>query len=253
MPSETHILTGDCTVRFEGTRDRIQRGSVVVLVKPDRTVLVHDADGYQPVAWLTRPDDVTIEHDDDGFSLSAHADSQELLVTSHSSTDVQSAPVSEAGVPVGSCPDCESQLVRTRGEVQCLGCEAAYGLPSGATVLDSSCDSCGLPEMSVDRGDTFELCIDYACQPLSTVVRERFDEAWECPDCGSPLKVRSPDGRIFLGCADSPDCETTFSLPAGVVVDDCECGHPLFRTASGQRCLDSGCTLNQSTAPSQTQ
>lgn len=252
MPSETRILTGDCTVRFEGTRDRIQRGHVVVLVKPDRTVLVHDADGYQPVAWLTRSDDVTIEHDDDGFSLSAHADSQELLVTSHSSTSPQSVTVSEAGVPVGTCPDCAGQFVRTRGEVQCLGCEEMYGLPSGATVLDSSCEACGLPEMSVDRGAQFELCVDYACESLSSVVRERFDEAWECPDCGSPLKVRSPDGRIFLGCDDYPDCETSFSFPSGVVVDDCECGLPRFRTASGQRCLDGGCraTPSESESPS---
>jgi len=251
MSDKTRILAGDCTVRFEGTRDRIQRGHVVILVKPDRTVLVHDADGYQPVAWLTRPDDVTIEHDGEGFSLRAHADSQELLVTSNAATGLQSVTVSEAGVPVGTCPDCEGPLVRSRGEIQCLDCEETYGLPAGATVLDTSCDDCGLPQMRVDRGESFELCVDYACESLSTAVRERFDGEWACPDCGSPLKVRSPDGRIFLGCDDYPTCETSFSFPSGVVVDDCECGLPRFRTASGERCLDGGCeATSESESPS---
>ncbi|ATW88908.1 DNA topoisomerase-1 [Halohasta litchfieldiae] len=251
MSEKTRILAGDCTVRFEGTRDRIQRGHVVILVKPDRTVLVHDADGYQPVAWLTRPDDVTIEHDGEGFSLRAHADSQELLVTSNSATGLQSVAVSEAGVPVGTCPDCEGPLVRTRGEIRCLDCEDRYGIPTGATVLDSSCADCGLPQMRVDRGDSFELCVDYGCESLSTAVHERFDEEWDCPDCGSSLKVRSPDGRIFLGCDGYPNCETSFSFPSGLVVDDCECGLPRFRTASGERCLDGGCeAMPESESPS---
>ncbi|MFB6301383.1 MAG: hypothetical protein ABEH78_00760, partial [Haloferacaceae archaeon] len=48
------VLAGECTVRFEGSRERTQRGHVIVVIKPDRTTLVHDADGYQPAAWLTR-------------------------------------------------------------------------------------------------------------------------------------------------------------------------------------------------------
>lgn len=242
MSDHTRILAGDCTVRFEGTRDRIQRGQVVIVVKPDRTVLVHDADGYQPVAWLTRPDGVTIEHDTEGFSLRAHADSQELSVTSHSTAGIEHFAVSEAGVPVGTCPTCEGPLVRTRGEIRCLDCAEEYGLPAGATVLDSSCDDCGLPQIRVKRGKTFDLCVDYACESLSTAVRDQFDGEWACPDCGSRLKVRSPDGRIFLGCEAYPDCETSFSFPSGVVTGDCECGLPRFRTASGERCLDTGCT-----------
>ncbi len=245
MADQTRILAGDCTVSFEGTRDRTQRGDVVILIKPDRTVLVHDADGYQPVAWLTRPDGVTIEHDTDGFTLRAHADSQELFVRSHSTAGIDQFPVSEAGIPVGDCPACEGPLVRTRGDVQCLDCEDRYGLPSGATVLDSCCSDCGLPQMRVERGETFDLCVDYACESLSTAVRDRFDGEWACPDCGEPLRVRSPDGRIFLGCEGYPDCETSFSFPSGVVIGDCECGLARFRTASGERCLDGTCACDR--------
>ena len=54
-------LAGDCTVRFDGRRDRTVRGRVLVVVKPDDTVLVHDIDGYQPVAWLTRPAELTLD------------------------------------------------------------------------------------------------------------------------------------------------------------------------------------------------
>jgi DNA topoisomerase-1 len=241
MSDRTRILTGDCTVSFDGPRERTQRGHVVILVKPDRTVLVHDADGYQPVAWLTRPDEVTVERDSEGFSLDAAADDQELSVRSHDATETDDYPVSAAGIPVGDCPLCTGPLVRTRGEIRCLDCAEQYGLPSGATVLDSCCPDCGLPQMRVERGAAFELCVDYACESLSAAVSERFDADYDCPDCGSPLRVRSPDGRLFFGCEGYPDCETSFSFPAGVVTDDCACGLPRFRTASGERCLDGSC------------
>ena len=241
MADRTRLLAGDCTVSFEGPRERTQRGHVVILVKPDHTVLVHDADGYQPVAWLTRPDGVTIEHDTEGFSLRAHAGDQRLSVRSHAPSGIDSFAVSEAGVPVGPCPRCSGPLVRTRGAVRCLDCGDRYGLPAGATVLADRCPDCGLPRMRVERGDVFELCVDYACESLSAAVGERFDRAFACPDCGSALRVRSPDGRLFFGCEGYPDCETTFSVPAGVVADECGCGLPRFRTASGVRCLDGTC------------
>ena len=38
-------LAGDCTVRFDGRRDRTVRGRVLVVVKPDDTVLV-PSNGY---------------------------------------------------------------------------------------------------------------------------------------------------------------------------------------------------------------
>lgn len=65
------VFAGDCTVSFEGSRDRTQRGRVVVVAKPDRTVLVHDAGGYQPVAWLTRADSLTVESGPGSFGLVA--------------------------------------------------------------------------------------------------------------------------------------------------------------------------------------
>jgi Predicted nuclease of the RecB family len=249
MSDSTRILTGDCTVSFDGPRERTQRGHVVILVKPDRTVLVHDADGYQPVAWLTRPDEVTVERDSEGFSLDAAADDQALSVRSHDATETDDYPVSVAGVPVGDCPLCTGPLVRTRGEIRCLDCAEQYGLPSGATVLDSCCPDCGLPQMRVERGAALELCVDYACESLSAAVSERFDADYDCPDCGSPLRVRSPDGRLFFGCEGYPDCETSFSFPAGVVTDDCACGLPRFRTASGERCLNGSCEHDSPAKP----
>ena len=241
MADRTRILTGDCTVEFEGTRDRTQRGHVVTRVKPARTVVAHDASGSHPVAWRTGPDEFTVEPGREGFSLTAAADGQLRSVRSNTVETSESVPVSEAGVPVGDCPLCTGQLVRTRGAVRCLDCAEQYGLPSGATVLDSTCPDCGLPQMRVERGESFDLCVDYACESLSDVVRERFDEAYDCPDCGAPLRVRSPDGRLFFGCEAYPDCETSFSFPAGVVTGACECGLPRFRTASGVRCLDGTC------------
>lgn len=236
----TQVLAGECTTTFEGSRDRTQRGHVVVVVKPDKTVLVHDADGYQPVAWLTRPEALTVETTPAGFGVTARTGDQTLRVVSHAMTGRAHYPVSPAGVPVGTCPDCDGALVRRAGEVSCLGCEAAYGLPAGAAVLEDRCGDCGLPRMRVERGAAFELCVDRDCDPLDDAVRERFDRAWACPDCGSDLRVLRRGG-LLAGCDAYPDCDAAFSIPAGVVVDDCGCGFPVFETASGRRCLDATC------------
>ena len=243
MTDDLRIFAGECTTTFTGTRERTQRGHVVVVVKPDRTVLVHDADGYQPVAWLTRPDALTVESTADGFGLTARTDEQTLRVVSHDRAGSAAYPVSAAGVPVGTCPDCGGALVRTGGDVACLGCAARYSLPAGATVLEETCPDCGLPTMRVERGAAFELCIDRACDPLDEAVRERFDREWDCPDCGSDLRIVRRGSGLLAGCDAYPDCETAFRVPAGVVVDDCSCGLPVFETAGGRRCLDATCDL----------
>jgi DNA topoisomerase-1 len=173
MSDHLRVFAGECTTVFEGARDRTQRGRVVVLVKPDRTVLVHDADGYQPVAWLTRPDSLTVETDSsgdgastDGFGLTARAGDQTLRVVSHRTFGTSRYPAGPAGVPVGRCPDCEGALVRAAGDVACLDCETRWSLPAGATVLASTCEHCGLPRLGVDSGDQDgERCLDPACAP----------------------------------------------------------------------------------------
>jgi DNA topoisomerase-1 len=235
------LLAGDCSVTFEGDSERTQRGYVLVVVKPDRTVLVHDAAGYQPVAWLTRADEVTVETEGDSFAVTAVAGNQRLRVVSEVPTGQRELPVSEAGVPVGECPECGDTLVRASGDVTCLGCEESYGLPAGATVLEESCSDCGLPQMRVERGERFELCLDWRCGSLADAVAEALDGRWDCPDCDEPLGVVSRGNRPFLGCDAYPECETTFSIPAGLAVGECPCGLPVFETAAGHRCLDGTC------------
>jgi DNA topoisomerase-1 len=115
-------------------------------------------------------------------------------------------------------------------------------------VTDATCDDCGLPKIRVERGEPFHLCLDPACDPMEEAVSDRFDEVWDCPDCEGDLRVRSAPGRVYLGCENYPDCETTFSFPAGVVVDECDCGLPVFETAAGLGCLDGTCERGGHTA-----
>jgi DNA topoisomerase-1 len=188
MSDQFRVFAGDCTTVFEGARDRTQRGRVVVLVKPDRTVLVHDADGYQPVAWLTRPDTLTVESDvppdllaegpngagadsrgdgpsAGGFGLTARAGDQTLRVVSHRTFGTARYPAGAAGVPVGRCPDCAGALVRTAGDVACLDCDVRHPVPAGAAVLDATCDDCGFPRLRVESGVTGddERCLSPGC------------------------------------------------------------------------------------------
>ena len=129
MPERLRVLAGDCQVTERGDRTRTHRGRVVVLIKPDNTTLVHDADGYQPVAWLTRPDSVVVEGDGGGFSVTAREGGRRLRIVAEEATASRALPVTEAGVPVGTCPADGGPLVRSRGDVVCLDCETRWGFP----------------------------------------------------------------------------------------------------------------------------
>ena len=244
MPARLRVLSGDCQVTERGDRTRTHRGRVVVLIKPDNTTLVHDADGYQPVAWLTRPDSVVVEGDGAGFTVTAREGTRRLRVVAEEATASRALPVTEAGIPVGTCPDDGGPLVRSRGDVVCLDCERRWGLPAGASVTDATCEECGLPKVRVERGEPFHLCLDPACDPLAEAVADRFDRVWDCPDCGGALEVRYAPGRVYLACENAPDCETTLSIPSGVAVDECDCGLPVFETSTDRRCLDGTCAVD---------
>jgi DNA topoisomerase-1 len=149
-------------------------------------------------------------------------------------------PVSAAGVPVGTCPDCAGALVLASATVSCLDCDVAHSVPRDAAVLDETCEDCGLPRLRAERGREFEVCVDYECESLDDRVTEAFDRAWDCPACGSDLRILRRGGLI-AGCERYPDCDTGFGLPKGVLTDSCECGLPTFETPTGHRCLDTDC------------
>ena len=232
------MLAGDCTVRFSGREDREQRGAVVLIEKPDGTVLVHDREGYRPVAWLTRAD--AVSWSPDGPTVEARTDEERLTVTCHEEHGHGRYPVSRAGPEAGWCPDCGGPLLRERGAVSCLSCPLRHSIPRDATVLEARCGSCSLPRMRAERGEAFEVCVDRACESLDTAVRDRFDRVFDCPVCGGDLLVLRRGGLI-LGCENYPDCETGFSLPAGTVEGTCGCGLPAFDVGDDRRCLDAAC------------
>ena len=229
-------ISGDCLVRFDGTHERTVRGKTLTVVKPDNTVLVHDTDGYQPVAWLTRPESLSVTRAplwllaSDGEETLRIEAVGDVAITDHEATD--------AGTPVGDCR-CGGQLVRSGSDVACLGCAERFGLPAGASMIDSTCD-CGLPRFRVDRGERFELCLDHECGSMLDAVRERFDREWKCPNCDDNLRILRRGGLI-AGCEGYPDCDTGFAVPDGRIAGSCGCGLPLFETGGGRRCLDSTC------------
>ncbi len=233
-------IAGDCLVRFDGGRDRTVRGKVVVVIKPDNTVLVHDTDGYQPVAWLTRPESLSVTREP--LWLLASDGEETLRIEAVGDVAVAEHEATDAGTPAGECR-CGGQLIRTGSDIVCLGCDDRFGLPSGASMTDSTC-ACGLPTFRIDRGDRFELCLDYECGSLLEAVRERFDREWDCPNCDGDLRVLRRGG-VIAGCERYPDCDTGFAVPDGRIVGSCSCGLPLFELPDGPRCLDSRCSANE--------
>lgn len=264
MTESIRVFAGECTISYarndannassigdandaSDADSNDQHGRVLVVHKPDGTVLVHDAAGYQPVEWLTRADAVYREQNDERFALVAVKDDERLRVEA-SDPERAAFPGTSAGQLVGTCPACAGTLVRARGSVTCLDCETDHGLPRDATLLDSTCE-CGLPEMAVSRGARFELCVDRQCESLDALVRERFDREWSCPDCGGDLRILR-ERALFLGCENYPDCERTFALPDDSVVGECECGLPRVETERGARCLDRDCSADREVVPS---
>jgi DNA topoisomerase-1 len=167
------LFAGTSTATFftnaDGTwaPEREQHGRMVTVVKPDGTTLVHDATGYQPVAWLTRPERVTVEREpptvgeDGGEStlVTAVDGDSRLRVRVREAASPTRHPVSAAGEPVGTC-GCGGRLVRVAGGVACVDCDDRHGLPTGATVVDEPCLDCGLPRFRVERGRAFTCCLD---------------------------------------------------------------------------------------------
>ena len=233
------IIAGECVVETRGTINETHRGQILTIAKPDGTVLVHDTAGYKPIAWITRADSVTT--DSTNGTLTAVDGDQWVSVTVEHGFIDRRLPASPAGSPVSDCPSCGGTLVDASGEIYCLGCRVAYGLPSGATLREESC-ACGLPTMRIERGDVFDLCIDRECEPMEEAIAERFDRKWSCPDstCTGTLRVLRRS-RLIVGCSAYPDCEVAYTLPNGVIDGHCSCGLPRFANESGLRCLDSSC------------
>lgn len=239
------VLAGECTVRFGDAAGadeaHTERGRLLVVEKPDGTVLVHDSDGYRPAAWLTRADAVTWDRSGTAPALTAVEGDRRLAVTCHEEFGRGRYPASRAGRTVGPCPGCGSVLVHVPGAVTCLGCDERHGVPRDAVLLGETCRACGLPTMRVERGEAFEVCVDRSCESLDDAVRAAFDRAWSCPDCGSDLRVIRRGG-LLAGCDAYPDCEVAFAIPSGTVDGDCDaCGLPTFETPGGRRCLDAAC------------
>lgn len=241
------VIAGDCSVIFtNGDATHRKRGSVLVVVKPDNTVLVHDKAGYRPAAWLTRAETVEWTNSIEGRILEASQGEKQLRVTCHAEFGNTQYSVSAAGEPVGNCPGCTGPLIYGRNEVTCLGCDAYYSVPRDATVsgnVSERCSECELPTMRVLRGEEFSVCIDRECEPLDEAVRASFDEAWSCPACGGALRILRRGGLI-AGCSNYPECDTGFAIPVGTIHGACDsCSLPVFDTASGARCLDSSCAF----------
>lgn len=231
------VIAGVCTITFDGphVREHTQHGKCVIVLKPDNSVLVHDAEGCQPIAWLSRADRVKIE----GSHIVATDGEKYLEIQPHEEFGRASYPASRAGTPVGDCPQCGDQLVRTERTVRCDSCQTDHHIPSDGTVLGEECE-CGLPRVRVERGRTFEVCIDQDCESLDEQVMDAFDSEWSCPVCGGEMRILQRDG-LLARCENHPECRSKFSIPVGTVIDECECGLPVFDTITGRQCLDDRC------------
>lgn len=236
------LVSGDCRIEVDLDEPITYRGHVLVVAKPDGTLLVHDTQGYQPVAWLTRADQVTMDADEG--TITAVDGDRWLRIQVISSILDRELPGTAAGIPVAECPACDGQLIEGDAAVHCINCRNEFGIPSDAVVLESRC-TCGLPQMRIERGDVFDLCIDRTCQPMDEAIADRFDGMWACPDddCTGTMHVIRRR-NLLVACAEYPDCDVAFRFPPGPIDGHCGCGLPRFAVNGESRCLDGQCATN---------
>ncbi|MBB6647236.1 endonuclease NucS domain-containing protein [Halobellus ruber] len=210
MPETIRVFAGDCTTTFEGDRTRTQRGRVAVVIKPDRTTLVHDADGYQPVAWLTRPDALTVETG--GASETAR-------------TAGDSEPQSASGRPSGL----------RGGQAASNGTAEPSPGPREEAVDD---EGFGIVARAGDQ--VLRVVCHRAAGRAEYPVSEAGVPVGSDPETGEPLVRTGGDVR-------GVDSEVRYPLPRGATVTDgscSDCGLPTIRAPAGETfevCLDRSC------------
>lgn len=159
MTDQIRVFAGECTAEYKGACSRV-RGRVVVLIKPDDTVLVHDTEGYSPAVWLTQPGSLDIDSGDP--RITAVEGDQRLVVRFHELEARTAYAASVAGIPVGPASERAGAFVRRRGCVVDRTTGHRYALPMGGVVLGARC-GCGLPLVRVEC-ETEPQCLDTDCE-----------------------------------------------------------------------------------------
>jgi DNA topoisomerase-1 len=200
------VLSGDCTIVADGDRREERRGHVTVIVKPDNTVLVHDTDGYQPVAWLTRAEAVSCS---------------------------RRANVGRGGRRSRLDPDDDhtgNDVAHTlTGNPPTEGSTGPRASDAGAAFTIDARDGDERLRVVAHTEDGYA---SYPTTPAGHPVGQ-------CPDCDGTL-VRSGRTVTCIGCGER------YGLPDGATVREerCSCGLPRLRVERGAPldvCLDREC------------
>ncbi len=88
-------------------------------------------------------------------------------------------------------------------------CKKTYSLPSGANVLKTKCEKCGLPLISYGKPRQ-RACLDFEC--ANGGKKSSNDVVGKCPDCGNNLIKRMGRYGEFIGCSSFPKCRFTSSI-----------------------------------------
>ena len=225
MPDSIRVFAGECTTTFEGDRTRTQRGRVVVVIKPDRTTLVHDADGYQPVAWLTRPDALTVETG---------------VVSETRRADGDSAGQSPSGNRA-SPGDSEALCASGRSS----------GPRGGQAASNGTAEPSPAPREEAVDDEGFGIVARAGDQVLRVVCHRSAGRAeYPVSEAGVPVGTEPSSGEVLVrtgGDVVGVDTDVRYPLPRGATVTQASCsscGLPTIRADAGDTfevCLDRSC------------
>jgi len=225
MPEPIRVFAGDCTTTFEGDRTRTQRGRVVVVIKPDRTTLVHDVDGYQPVAWLTRPDALTVETGVASELQRADGDSEGQSPSGNRASPGDSEAQSASG--------------------------GSSGLRGGQAASNGTAEPSPGPREEAADDEGFGIVARAGDQVLRVICNRAAGRAeYPASEAGAPVGTDPETGEPLVrarGDVVGIDSGVRYPLPAGATVTDescSSCGLPTIRADAGDTvevCLDRSC------------
>ncbi len=93
--NETIVLAAACMVEYSGRAEtRLPPGDRIILIKPDKTILIHQPQGSTPVNWM-KESQISVEKDDDRCILRCRGPKEFLDIHLHSIHFMNAAKLSD--------------------------------------------------------------------------------------------------------------------------------------------------------------
>jgi superfamily II DNA helicase RecQ len=76
-----YVLSGQAELEYSGRARKTYKGEVILLIKPDNSIVVHSTRGVNPVSYVARAEDIRLKGKDGKLTVAAGAGNDRLVLT----------------------------------------------------------------------------------------------------------------------------------------------------------------------------